>query len=108
MAADKRKVEMQEYDESEQKKKDDIKMKKANLKKVQEQDAQAKQQYKDRLSQMAKRVEDFKDNNILSYVYQAKQNKSFEYDQKKEANITKIIQAFPVQDKREQYTRTLG
>ena len=49
-AADKRKMELAEYDESEQKKKDDIKQKKADLKKVQEQDAQAKQMYKDRLS----------------------------------------------------------
>lgn len=57
---------------------------------------------------MAKRTEDFSGHNILSYVYEAKQHKSYEYDQKKEANISKIIQAFPVQDKREQYSRTIG
>ena len=57
---------------------------------------------------MQRRVDDFHDHNILSYVYEQKKHKSYELDQKKEANISKIMEAFPVHDKREQYSRTIG
>ena len=52
---------------------------------------------------MAKRVEDFHDHNILSYVYDTKPHKSYEYDMKKEANIKKIMEVFPAKDKIAQY-----
>ena len=51
---------------------------------------------------MARR-DDFQDNNILSYVYEAKQHKSYAYDQQKEANIAKIMEKFPPKDKLEEY-----
>ena len=50
--------------------------------------------------------DDFNDNNVLSYVYQKKEHKSYEMDKKKEANIQKIMMNFPAHDKLEQYSRT--
>ena len=43
----------------------------------------------------------------MSYVYEAKKNKSHEYDAKKQANIAKIIEAFPVKSKLDQYGKAI-
>jgi len=40
-------------------------------------------------------------------VYEAKKNKSHEYDAKKQANIAKIIEAFPVKSKLDQYGKAI-
>ena len=39
----------------------------------------------------------------MSYVFENKTNKSYEYDKKKEANISKIMMNFPGKDKIEAY-----
>ena len=52
---------------------------------------------------MAARIDDFDDNNIMSYIYEKKLHKSYEYDKKKEANISKIMINFPTEDKIEQF-----
>lgn len=39
----------------------------------------------------------------MSYVFENKTNKSYEYDKKKEANISKIMLNFPGNDKIEAY-----
>jgi hypothetical protein len=95
-------VEIAQNNESEQKKKDDIKAKKEALKKEQEKDALNKQVFRDKINQKVN-INDFNDNNVLSYVYETKLHKSYEYDKKKEANISKIMINFPKEDKIELY-----
>ena len=68
------------------------------MRNVQDLDAQAKRQHRDRVSKLTTK-DDFKDNNVLSYVYEAKLHKSYEYDKKKEANISKIMENFPTEEK---------
>ena len=69
--AEQRKKELQDYEEAEKKNKQDLIDKKLNLRKVQNLDAQAKKDFKNRQSEMSKK-DDFDEQNILSYVYQAK------------------------------------
>ena len=57
---------------------------------------------------MAGKAGDFNENNILSYVYETKKNKSHEYDQKKQANISKIVENFPAHNKNENYSNKLA
>ena len=52
--------------------------------------------------------DDIEDNNVLSYVYDPKSNKSHEYDKIKQANISKIMENFPVHDKYESYSKKLA
>lgn len=52
---------------------------------------------------MNNRKDDFDDKNIMSYIYEKKLHKSYEYDKKKEANISKIMLNFPTEDKIEQF-----
>lgn len=70
-----------------QKRKDDIKNRKEKLKQVQADDARAKQGHRDRQSALANRVADFSEKNLLSYVYDNHEHKSYELDKKKERMI---------------------
>ena len=71
-AAEKRKREMEEYEEGEAKKKQDLAAQKAKLRKVQDLDAMAKLDFRNRQSDLANKHGDFHEKNILSYVYEAK------------------------------------
>lgn len=97
-AAEKRMQDLVKLDESKKKEKDDIMAGKGKLRKVQDLDAQAKQQHRDGVSKLTTK-DDFKDHNVLSYIFEVKLHKSYEYDKKKEANIRKIMETFPTEDK---------
>lgn len=99
IAADRRMVEIAQNNESEQKKKEDIRAKKEALKKEQERDALNKQAFREKNHKKIYDINDFNDNNVLSYVYETKLHKSYEYDKKKEENISKIMSNFPKEDK---------
>lgn len=107
-AAEQRRHELNQLQEAERKKKQDILEKKQSLKKVQDQDAMAKMEFKNRQSKLSRQQDDFNEKNILSYVYETKVNKSHEYDQKKQANISKIIENFPMQSKIDQYNKVIA
>ena len=51
--------------------------KKADLRKIMDEDFASKQKFKDRHSQLQARTSDFSDNNVLSYVYTTKEHKSY-------------------------------
>ena len=72
--ADKRQCQLDALKTEEQKRKDEIKSRKDKLKQVQADDARAKQGHRERQSQLANRVEDFSERNLLSYVYSTKEH----------------------------------
>jgi len=55
------------------------------------------------VSKLTFKGDDFQDNNVLSYVYETKLHKSYEYDKHKEANIAKIMANYPTEDKLTQF-----
>ena len=61
-----------------------------------------------RENQFLNTIDDFNEKNIFSKVFEPKHNKSIEYDQKKQAHISRIIENFPNQSRVDTFQQKLA
>ena len=106
-AAERRAQELTEIEEADRKSAMEKKDRKMRLRRVQERDKRDRQDFMNRQSELQKTIQDFNDVNIMSFVFQDKHNKTLEYDEKKQANISKIIEKFPMESRINSYQQKL-
>ena len=107
-AAERRANELMEFQEIERKRAEDLIMKKKKLREMQQYDQLTRWNYRNRESELNNTIKDFGDKNIMSQVFEKKNNRSLEYDQKKEAAIGKIMQNFSMETRVDTFQKRLA